>query len=129
MANAEDTALVSFSPKLEAILEDKIGYGKAQFKLVIPMAILMVCEGAETIAIGMLLPIIKNSWNITTMEEAIGLTLINIGFPLGSFLQTYSDKYGRKPFITLDASLLVIFGILSVISWNFPIFIFFRFIY
>ena len=54
---------------------------------------------------------------------------MNIGFPIGSFLQSFSDNYGRYPFTTLDAIILVVFGFLSTISWSFSSFVFFRFFY
>ena len=89
----------------------------------------MICEGSESIAIGLLLPIVSKVWHLTIMEEAIGLTLINIGMPLGSFLQGYSDKHGRSPFVKLVSVIIVVFGFLSTITWSFPSFVIARFFY
>ena len=49
--------------------------------------------------------------------------------PIGSFLQGFSDNHGRKLFILIDAMLLLTFGLFSVVSWNFPIFVVSRFFY
>ena len=55
------------------------------------------------------------------------MTLINIGMPFGSFLQSFSDNYGRKPFVFLNILVYLTFGFLSTISWSFAIFVFLRF--
>ena len=111
------------------LLDNHIGMGKAQYRQILAIAILILCEGAETIAIGFMLPVLKQYFHLTTIELAIGLTLINIGLPLGSFLQSFSDNYGRAPFVFLDAVILIVFGLLSAISWSFFSFVVFRFFY
>jgi MFS family permease len=94
-----------------------------------PLSILLIAEGAETIAIGFLLPIISQQWHLTILQESIGLTLMNLGMPLGTLIQGYSDKYGRAPFIFLDAVVLFIFGLISAVAWDFPSFVVARFFY
>ena len=59
----------------------------------------------------------------------VGLTLINFGMPLGAFLQGYSDRFGRSVFVLINGSITFLFGLLSVIAWNFPSFILLRFLY
>ena len=76
-----------------------------------------------------MLPVLKQYFHLSTLELAIGLTLINLGFPLGSFLQSFSDNYGRSPFVFLDTVIIIAFGLLSVISWSFYSFVVFRFFY
>jgi hypothetical protein len=51
--------LASFSPRFESMLEQKIGFGKAQYLVTLPLSLILITEGAEAIAIGLLLPIIK----------------------------------------------------------------------
>ena len=41
--NLNNSAVVTFSPNLEKMLDQKIGYGKGQYKLCIPLAFLMIC--------------------------------------------------------------------------------------
>ena len=38
--------LTSFSPNLEKLLESNIGMGKAQLRQVLPITLLLICEGA-----------------------------------------------------------------------------------
>lgn len=46
-SNHEEVIVVqNFSPNLENILDNHIGFGKAQWKMTSSLAILMLCEGA-----------------------------------------------------------------------------------
>jgi MFS family permease len=54
---------------------------------------------------------------------------VYLGVSIGSYLQTYSDKYGRYTFITWDALLQTIFGLLSCVCYNFNTFLIARFFY
>lgn len=57
------------------------------------------------------------------------ITFVYVGVSIGSFLQSYSDKYGRYRFLLLDAIITTIFGILSALCISFSFFLFTRFIY
>jgi len=48
---------------------------------------------------------------------------------MGSYLQIYSDRYGRHTFITWDAALQCFFGLFSCICWNYSSFLIARFFY
>ena len=124
---SEEEANANYDIHLEAILENKVGYGKAQFKLVIPMLFMTLNLGSQMMALGLLLPVAHKQWNLTTLEESIGLTIITIGTPIGSILQGYSDQIGRSPFVLLNAAISLIFGLLTAISWSFPVFVISRF--
>ena len=79
--------------------------------------------------IGFRLPFITSLWNLTVFEQSFALFLIGFGMVLGSFLQSYSDNIGRKPFMLIDAIILFVFGLLSTISWNLNSFVIIRFCY
>lgn len=57
------------------------------------------------------------------------ITLVYIGVSLGSYIQAFSDDYGRSIFIKWNGILQTIFGLLSCVSTNMTYFIIFRFIY
>ena len=57
------------------------------------------------------------------------IILIYIGVGFGSYLQSFSDRLGRLPFFTNSILCQNIFGVLSALSWNFPIFAITRFRY
>ena len=109
------------------MLDNKIGFGKAQYKLVIPLLFLLINQGAQMLALGLFLPMIKKEWNISTLEEAVGLTIINSGILVGSVLVGFSDKVGRSPIILVNAIMTLVFGLLTAISWNFYVFVATRF--
>jgi MFS transporter, SP family, major inositol transporter len=77
----------------------------------------------------LLLPVLRKEWHLSLTSAAVGLTLMNIGMPLGSFLQGYSDNIGRSKFVLLDAIILIVFGLASVVAPNFHFFVAIRFFY
>jgi MFS family permease len=54
---------------------------------------------------------------------------VYLGVAIGSYLQVYSDKYGRNAFIEWDAALQTVFGLLSCFCWNYDVFLLARFFY
>ena len=127
MGPEEEEGEANFSPGLEDMLTNKIGYGKAQYKMVIPLLFLLLNQGAQMQALGLLLPVLKKQWNISTLEESLGLTIINVGVLLGPLVIGYSDKIGRSPILLINAVMTLVFGLLSAISWNYPVFVITRF--
>jgi MFS family permease len=95
----------------------------------LPLSLIHITEAAEAIASGLLLPIIKTQWHLNTIELSMGLTIINLGIPLGSLIQGLADKYGRKAFILIITFVLIFFGVMSAMAWNFPAFVVIRFFY
>jgi len=57
------------------------------------------------------------------------ITVVYLGVSIGSYLQVYSDRFGRYTFITWDAALQCFFGLFSCICWSYESFLFARFFY
>jgi len=57
------------------------------------------------------------------------ITVVYVGVAFGSYLQVYSDKHGRYAFITYNAILQSLFGLLSCVCWNYSSFLVARFFY
>lgn len=57
------------------------------------------------------------------------ITVVYLGVSLGSYLETYSDKYGRYKFLLVDAIITSIFGLLSCLCTSFTFFVIIRFFY
>lgn len=57
------------------------------------------------------------------------ITVVYLGVSVGSYLQVYSDTYGRYFFITADILLQMFFGLFSCICWNYSSFLAARFFY
>jgi MFS transporter, putative metabolite:H+ symporter len=110
-------------------MENQVGFGKGQYALASTLALLLLSVGAQTMAQGLTLPILKQQWHLSTLQEAMGFMIMNIGMPLGSILQSLSDTFGRKVFIFIDLLIVTIFGLLSAIAWDFTSLVIFRFFY
>lgn len=72
---------------------------------------------------------LSTEWSLTKDEKSLLITVVYIGVSIGSFLQVYSDKYGRYVFILWDAIFQTVFGLLSCVSPNYAFFLFSRFFY
>ncbi len=55
--------------------------------------------------------------------------MVYLGVSIGSYLETYSDKYGRYRFLLADAIITSIFGLLSCVCTSFGFFVVVRFFY
>jgi hypothetical protein len=83
-------------------MKDQVGFGKAQYALVSTLSLLLLSVGGQMMAQGLTLPLLKKQWKLSTLQEAVGFMIMNIGIPLGSVLQFLSDTFGRKTFILID---------------------------
>ena len=70
-----------------------------------------------------------NQWQLSTFEKSMLITAVYLGVAIGSYLQVYSDRYGRYSMILWDTAFQTTFGILSCFCWSFETFIFARFFY
>ena len=114
---------------IDRLLKEEIGFGPAQYKLSRAISLLLLSEGCESIVLGLLLPTLKRQWDLSAYQLSFIITSVYLGVGLGSYLQSYSDIYGRKIFITWDIILQSVFGLFSCICWNFESFLFARFFY
>lgn len=62
-------------------------------------------------------------------RKSLLITMVYLGVSIGSYLETYSDKYGRYKFLLIDAILTSVFGLLSVFCTTFELFLVTRFFY
>ena len=79
--------------------------------------------------LGLLLPVLKQEWGLSVFEQSMIITVVYMGVATGSYLQAYSDTIGRYRFITLDAVVQTLFGLLSCVCWNYESFLLVRFFY
>lgn len=91
--------------------------------------IMLFSEGSESIVLGLILPVIANEWNMTTMQKSLLITAVYLGATFGSGLQAIADTYGRYKVITLAGVLQVGAGLLSAIAGEFSFFLIIRFVY
>ena len=55
--------------------------------------------------------------------------MVYVGVSVGSYLQTYSDTYGRYKILLIDAIMTSFFGVISAFSMGFYFFLITRFFY
>lgn len=55
--------------------------------------------------------------------------MVYLGVSLGSYIETYSDEYGRHKFLLWDSIITSIFGLASCLCYSFYPFVIIRFFY
>ena len=114
---------------LDDLLENRIGYGPGQQLLLRSLYIMLFAEGCETIVLGLLIPKLGQEWHMDTFQKSLLITMVYLGVSIGSYLQTYSDQYGRHRFLLVDAVLTSVFGLLSAFCPSYETFLVTRFFY
>jgi MFS family permease len=111
----------------DSILENKVGFGRYQYISYIFIGLTQFSDGAEIVALSVLLPVLKTEWNISEGQQGLLGSVLFFGIFLGSLLGGYvSDKYGRRQSL-LYASLVQFFvGVISTMVSNINAFIFVR---
>ncbi len=73
-----------------------------------------MADGAESLVISFLLPVLKNEWNLSPTKLSLIGTSIFFGFFVGSVLSGYfGDKYGRRKPLIISNIIFTVFGLLS----------------
>ncbi|XP_025410988.1 synaptic vesicle 2-related protein isoform X5 [Sipha flava] len=99
---------------------DAFGFGKFQVKLSLFTGLCWMADSMETTILSILSPTLHYEWQITLFQEALVTTIVFLGMMLSlPFWGSFSDKFGRKPALTLCSVLLFYFGILSSMSPNY----------
>lgn len=79
--------------------------------------------------LGLLLPKLGHEWNLNKFDKSLLITMVYLGVSIGSYLETFSDKYGRYKFLLADALITSFFGLLSCFCTSFNFFVVVRFFY
>ena len=114
---------------LDVLLEERVGYGRGQQLLLRSLYVLLFSEGCETIVLGLLIPQLGDEWQMDTFRKSLLITMVYFGVSIGSYLETYSDRYGRYRFLLIDAIITSFFGLLSVFCTSYEFFLITRFFY
>lgn len=114
-------------PALHNLMQTRVGFGKAQYKIMSSMYAGNLVKGAMNLTLAILLPIVRQLWALSTLQESIGLSVIYAGMTVGILVQVLSDRLGRKKML-LAALLLDLVTLLGFISWNWYSFVFFFFL-
>ena len=106
----------------------EIGCGKFQYYIFGITGIIWAADAMEMMLLAFLLPELQKEWKLSGPQSSLIGVSVFIGMLLGATsLATLSDKYGRKPIITIGTTSTAIFGVLSGIAPNLGWMVFFRF--
>ncbi|EGR32712.1 major facilitator superfamily protein, putative [Ichthyophthirius multifiliis] len=93
------------------------------------MATLGLTEGAQVSVFTIMIPILKNEWEVKEEVNTIQVCLVFIGFLLGSVISgQFADRYGRKKPFIVSSFCTAIFTILQAFTTNIVQLIILRFL-
>ncbi|KAK0058870.1 putative transporter svop-1 Synaptic vesicle 2-related protein [Biomphalaria pfeifferi] len=99
---------------------DALGFGIFQIKISALAGLCYMTDAMELMLMSILAPILKCSFQLTSVQEALLTTSVFVGMCItANFWGIIADKYGRKPVLLMFAALSGYFGILCSLSPNF----------
>jgi MFS family permease len=114
-------------PIFEEILDNKIGFGYYQKRLIPIAGLIYAADMSEITALSLLLPILKTEWDFSLEYEALLGTVLFFGMFVGGLIAGYvADKYGRRKALLYSSSSEFCIGIISAFIHNSTIFIILR---
>ena len=99
----------------------------AQYKIVSPMFMGNLVKGAMTLILAILLPIVRQQWTLSTLQESVGLSVIYAGMTVGLLIKVLADRIGRQK-ILMIALVIDVIALIGLLSWNWYTFVFFFFL-
>ncbi|XP_070490620.1 synaptic vesicle 2-related protein [Chironomus tepperi] len=94
-----------------------LGFGWFQVKLSLFVGLCWMSDSMEMTILSVLGPALHCEWNISRYQQALVTTVVFLGMMLSStFWGSLSDRYGRKPALTLCGILLFLYGLLSAVA-------------
>lgn len=79
-----------------------------------------MADSMEMTILSVLGPALHCDWGITRYQQALVTTVVFLGMMLSAtFWGHLSDRYGRKPALTLCGVLLFLYGLLSAVAPSF----------
>ncbi|XP_026475500.1 synaptic vesicle 2-related protein-like [Ctenocephalides felis] len=97
-----------------------LGFGWFQVKLSLATGLCWMADSMEMSILSMLAPALHCHWGISKYQQALVTTVVFMGMMLSStFWGHLSDRYGRKPALTLCSVLLLLYGLLSAVAPSF----------
>lgn len=80
---------------MDNIINNKIGFGRAQFWNYLSLGILWMTDCAQMQTIGIMGPILEKEWKLEPYQKTLYQTIVFVGWSIGSFLGgILSDTYG-----------------------------------
>ncbi|XP_055690873.1 synaptic vesicle 2-related protein [Lutzomyia longipalpis] len=97
-----------------------LGFGWFQVKLSLCVGLCWMADSMEMTILSVLGPALHCDWGVTRYQQALTTTIVFLGMMLSStFWGQLSDRYGRKPALTLCGVLLFLYGLLSAVAPSF----------
>lgn len=101
------------------ILEERIKKGRFSILNSMNAFVANMLDAVEIIMMTILLPILKEEWNLSETEKVLFSQSTFFGMMIGLLIGGYlGDRFGRKFTLNLGIMLCCVFGFVSILSQN-----------
>jgi MFS family permease len=111
----------------EEISEERIGFGKYQYIVMILLGTIFLADGIEMSALTLIIPLLKAEWNISEDLQGLLGSVMFLGLFFGSLVSgLITDIYGRKRSLEYITLIQFFLGIYTITITNVYMFLFIR---
>lgn len=108
----------------DEIVNTKLKYGWYEKTVVVTLSFIFIADGIEISALSLILPLLREEWQISESLQGFMGSMLFLGLFLGSlFAGALTDKLGRKTCLLYISLLQFIFGVSSAFINNVYLFI------
>lgn len=106
---------------------NSIGFGKAQCIALLAGGGIWIADGAELLLIGTVTRSLSEDWSLRSHERGLVVSCVFMGVLLGNaFSGSMGDIYGRRLPVVMSYLGIVVFSVLSALSWGLTSMVIFR---
>mmetsp|Transcript_42575 Transcript_42575/g.68569 ORF Transcript_42575/g.68569 Transcript_42575/m.68569 type:complete len:261 (-) Transcript_42575:2218-3000(-) len=108
---------------------ESIGIGRFHATVFLPVILASGADLSEVFGIGVVLPAMKDAFNLDKVAMSTYTMVPSIGYLIGSvFFGVVGDRFGRKPVLIIGCAGTFVFGALSALSSCFKMLLALRFV-
>jgi putative MFS transporter len=118
---------ISSNKTFEELTESRLGFGRFQYRILCLLGIIFIADGIELSVMSLILPLLKNQWEIDENLQGLLGSVMFLGLMLGSVCSgLWTDKLGRKATLQYLSLLQFFLGIYSSTINSVYLFLFIR---
>lgn len=117
------------SPNSPAALIERMGFGLAQWKVLLAVGGSKLADGAELLLLGSVTKAVSGEWNLDMWQRGIVVSVVFFGVLVGNLMSGFlGDQMGRRLPVLLSYIGIGVFSLMSMVATGFASISFTRFL-